>query len=397
MTLDTDDERRRFAFVDHLDVGVRPVTAPLLPARAVVAALLVVMVLTATPALLGHRIGTTPRFGPAGNGLIAWAIDGDIIAGDPGAGTQKALIAGPPIDRNPLFSRDGTRLLFFRQISGDQNRFDLFVSGADGSDPVMLSAVPIPMPDAVDWAPDGNSLLVNDSEGGLFRYPVRGGRPRLLADGVHLQRDALRPPDGGEILYERQAEPEALYVMAGDGSRPRELVGPTVDACSCTVAGPPRWSADGRAVAFTIRLDDAESRIYVVDADGTGLRRLTDESGPGIELDPTWSPAGDRVAFDRWQGGPGDRQIRPIGIVAATGGHVESAGLAPAAEGALIEWSPDGRTILSLPKTLVGAFASYPDATGSVARPVFIDVANGSSRQIDWSVGSVASWQRRAS
>ena len=34
---------------------------------------------------------------------------------------------------------------------------------------------------------------------------------------------------------------------------------------------------------------------------------------------------------------------------------------------------------------------------GSVARPVLIDLANGSSRQIDWSVGSVASWQRRAS
>ena len=60
--------------------------------------------------------------------------------------------------------------------------------------------------------------------------------------------------------------------------------------------------------------------------------------------------------------------------------------VAPAADGALDDWSPDGRSIPSLPKTLIDAYASFPDATGSVARPVIIDVADGFSRQIDWSV-----------
>ena len=396
MTLDAEDERRTFAFTDHLDVGVRPVARPLVPARVLAAALLVVTVLAVTPALLGHRTGTVSAFGPARNGLIGWAIDGDIVVGDPSTGTTNALVAAPGLARNPVFSPDGARLAFLRQVRTDQGGFDLFVSGADGSGPVMLSAVPMPMPDAVEWAPDSRSLLVEEKGGRLLRYPANGTQAQVVVDGVHLEPGASRPPVGAELLFERTAEPGVLYVMARDGSHPRELIGPGTEACPCTVAGPARWSPDGATVAFTIRLGSTESRIYLVGADGTGLRRLTSEAGPAIELDPTWSPVGDRVAFNRWSDETGRSQIRPIGIVAATGGPIESAGVAPAEEGALIEWSPDGRSILSLPKTLIDAYASYPDGTGSVARPVFIDVADGSSRQLDWSVGSIASWQRRA-
>lgn len=397
MTFDADDERGGFAFADHLDVGVRPVARSVLSARVLAAAVFVAMVLVATPALIGHRPATTPRYGVARNGLIVWAIDGDIFAGDPATGTTEPLIAGPGVDRNPLFSRDGSQLAFLRQVPTDQQRFDLFVSRADGGDPVMVSAVPMAMPAAVEWAPDGDSLLVNDRDGSLFRYSVHGSPPRLLVDGVHLDADAVRPPDGADLLFERAAEPGTLYVMAGDGSRRRELVGPTAGPCSCVVAGPARWSPDGRWIAFALRLDREESRVFVLRADGTGLRGLTSETGSSIEGDPTWSPLGDRIAFNRWQrDDAGDWQARPIGIVAVTGGPVESVGVAPAAEGALIEWSPDGRAILSLPKTLVDAYTSYPNGTGSVARPVIIDVSAGSSRQLDWSVGSVATWQRQA-
>jgi Tol biopolymer transport system component len=392
-----DQERSRSAIVDGLDFGVRPVVGPLLPVRAIVAALLVVAVLVAAPGLLDRRTGTTPRFGPAQNGLIVWAIDGDIITGDPDTETTHPLIAGPGVDRNPAYSPDGSRLVFLRQVPTDPSRFDLFVSGADGSAAVMVSAVPLPMPEAVEWAPDGGSLLVNDTDGQLRRYSIHGSPPRLLVDGVHLEAGGSRPPDGADLLYERKAQPGALYVMARDGSRARELVGPTSHSCSCTLAGPARWSPDGQSIALAIHLEGAGTRIVVMGADGTGLRPLTDETGSWIEEDPTWSPLGDRIAFNRWQrDDTGDWQVRPIGIVAATGGHVESVGVAPAADGALIEWSPDGRSILSLPKTLIDAYASYPDATGSVARPVIINVDDGSARPIDWSVGSIASWQRQA-
>lgn len=396
MTYDADEERPRPMIVDTFDVAIRPVTRPLVPARSVLALMIVLMVLTALPALLGRRIGTTPPFGPTRNGRIVWAIDGDIVSGDPTTGMTRVVIAGPGTDRNPIYSPDGSRIAFLRQIPTDQGRFDIFVSDADGASPVMVSAVPMPMPNAVEWLPDGHALLVDDADGRLLRYSIHGAPARLVGDGVRLEPGAARPPDGAELLYERTADPGSLYVMARDGSRPRQLVGPTADACACRLAGPARWSPDGQMIAFAVRLDGIDSRIFVMNADGTGLHRLTDEDGPWIEADPAWSSAGDRIAFNRWHDDAGAAEIRPIGIVGVAGGDVQSIGVAPAADGALIEWSPDGRSILSLPKTLIDAYISYPNGTGSVARPVILGVDDGSSRLLDWSVGSVASWQRQA-
>jgi Tol biopolymer transport system component len=397
MNLDAGDDRTRYAIAGGLDIAVRPVAAPESRVRALLAALLVLTVLVAVPAVLGRQTGTTPPFGAARNGLIVWAIDGDIVAGDPVTGTTRSVIAGPGIDRNPSYSQDGSHLVFLRQVPTDTRRFDLLVSNSDGSSPVMLSAVPISTPDAVEWAPDGRSLLVNDGDGRFLRYFVDGSPARLLFDGVRLEPDAFRPPDGAQVLYKRDEEPGALYVMDRDGSGARALVGPTTDPCLCTLAGQARWSPDGQTIAFPIRSDGTESRIYVMGADGSGLRQLGHETGSWIETDPAWSPDGDQIAFNRWQrDDAGDWQVRAIGIVPLTGGPVGSLGVAPASEGALIEWSPDGRSILSLPRTLIGAFASFPDGEGSAARPVIIDPVDGSSRQIDWSVGSVASWQRLA-
>ena len=56
----------------------------------------------------------------------------------------------------------------------------------------------------------------------------------------------------------------------------------------------PAWSPDGARLAFMSNRD-GNAEIYVVNRDGSGLRRLTNH--PGIDVTPTWSPTGNQIAF----------------------------------------------------------------------------------------------------
>lgn len=79
----------------------------------------------------------------------------------------------------------------------------------------------------------------------------------------------------------------AIYVMTADGRQARRLV--QVEGYTDQEA--PRWSRDGKHVVFNAT-DSATSTtdLFIVNADGTGLRKL----GPGAN--PDWSPDGKQVA-----------------------------------------------------------------------------------------------------
>jgi TolB protein len=56
----------------------------------------------------------------------------------------------------------------------------------------------------------------------------------------------------------------------------------------------PAWSPDGTRLAFSSPRD-GNAEIYVVNRDGSNLRRIT--NNPGIDTTPTWSPTGTQIAF----------------------------------------------------------------------------------------------------
>jgi dipeptidyl aminopeptidase/acylaminoacyl peptidase len=364
-------------------------------AGSVILVIVLLGAVTAIAAASRRSIVPSP-FGPARNGLITWAIDGDVFAGDPAAGTVRSVVAGDDIDRNPTFSLDGTHLAFLRQVPSETGKFDLVVARPDGTAPRYLTPVPVSTPDLVEWAPDAASLLVNEPDGRVTRYFLDGSAPRVLLEHAHIEPDAFRPPDGAQLLYRRDDDQGALYVMNQDGSDAHELVGPRITSCACAVSGPARWSPDGQWVALSLVRDGVQRRLFVVNADGTGLRQLADERGSWTELDPHWSPDGTLIAFNRCQPDEaGDSWTpRAVAVAGVASGALGTLGVAPPAEGALLEWAPDGTSILSLPGTLAEAFTGSPEAPGSVARPTLFDLPDGSPRQLNWSVGSSASWQR---
>jgi TolB protein len=56
----------------------------------------------------------------------------------------------------------------------------------------------------------------------------------------------------------------------------------------------PAWSPDGTRLAFTSNRD-GNPEIYVMNKDGSGLRRMT--NSPTIDVSPTWSPTGNQLAW----------------------------------------------------------------------------------------------------
>jgi Tol biopolymer transport system component len=67
----------------------------------------------------------------------------------------------------------------------------------------------------------------------------------------------------------------------------------------------PSWAPAGRRLAFTVdhRPPGGRANIYVTRAGGSGVHPLTPLGGTD-ETSPAWSPGGRKIAFVKWQRGP---------------------------------------------------------------------------------------------
>jgi Tol biopolymer transport system component len=158
---------------------------------------------------------------------------------------------------------------------------------------------------------------------------------------IAFLRGKLEPPCGHVSACDNE-----LYVMNADGTGLRRLtrnaaLGPSAD---------PAWSPDGRKLVFVERVERGgapcrpvgrcDNEIYVLNADGTGLRRLTRNAV--ADGSPVWSPDGRSIAFTRDHG----RQIVNIYVMNADGSGqrrlTQSLRRRPWIE---LAWSPDWKRI----------------------------------------------------
>jgi TolB protein len=138
--------------------------------------------------------------------------------------------------------------------------------------------------------------------------------------------------------------------------------------------GSPAWSPDGRRIAFYSERD-GNAEIYVMNADGSGVTRLTNTSAD--EGYPAWSPDGRTISFDSDRTGNFD-----VFAMNADGSNVRPLTTHPARD-VSATWSPDGSKIVFMSDRESGGFDAYeaaPDPaaparrvtrTGSTWFPVF--------------------------
>ena len=271
-----------------------------------------------------------------------------------------ALIEGAPGPREvqaPVWSSGGRQIAFLSRRG--QSNFDLNVVNADGSGQRTLIHGATREPPS--WSPDGLKIAFESSRGGVYTVNANGSGQRRLA------RNGNAPawsPDGRTIAFFSDSK---IYLMNADGSEHRPLTRP-LTAGKRSLA----WSPDRRKLAF---LNDEDCgpppfcfNLYVVGSDGSGLRNLTSKLaslGPVFgPHDPAWSPDGRKLAFVRLNASLGD----PIYVVNADGSGLRNLTPKPVGASAAPAWSPDGRKI---------AFVSERDGNSEV----YVMSANGSGQR----------------
>jgi TolB protein len=202
---------------------------------------------------------------------------------------------------------------------------------------------------------------------------------RTRHDGVSSGAAIAWSPDGMSIAYSGGGSGwngdttyDDIWVIAADGGRPRHLTGSYESDWS------PAWSPDARRVAFD-RQDDGLNWIYVVNADGTRLRRLTGS----FNWHPAWTPDG-RISYVDSLG---------IMVVDADGANRQRLLRAPVdlSSSPVLTWSPDGRLLAFT--TDVALWVVRSDGSGR--RKIFADPARTTrtpvwspdGRKIAWAQG----------
>jgi Tol biopolymer transport system component len=168
-----------------------------------------------------------------------------------------------------------------------------------------------------------------------------GSDPRRLTDHPGPDERPVWSPDATRIAFTVGDSQAQVMVMDADGSNQRQVTH------NAFPAGRPTWSPDGTSLAFA---DASSGELYVIRADGTGQVRITQPPTPrscvdpvgscGGDVDPAWSPQGDRIAFVE---GDSIWTIRPDGSDRRLfAQHFD--GRAPGIVRRLA-WSPDGKRI----------------------------------------------------
>ena len=271
-------------------------------------------------------------------------------------GTGERRITHAPrgyLDRGPDWSPDSSRIAFNR-CAPDDGRCTLWVVKPDGNDERMLS------PSCRQGVSDPSSCP-DDS------FPAYS-------------------PDGHHLAFGRFDGAEDSIVIADTNLRHPRQVFSFGHSRGAPDVGNPAWSPDGKRIAFVVSNANGTKykpvngiAISIVNADGTGLHRLTPwklRAGAGPEgID--WSPDGTRILFRTHPHAGTDAggnlyTIRPDGSGLRQLTHFEPYDTAP---GALRtgSYSPDGSSILFA--TYHGAVTVSPSSSN--LPDVFVMSADG--------------------
>jgi Tol biopolymer transport system component len=198
-----------------------------------------------------------------------------------------------------------------------------------------------------------SSIRDGGSDSEIFVRRTDGSVRKLTSNGL-LEFNPVWSPDGRRIVFVREGGGGGLglFVMDANGKNVRRLTTPTtpIESPFRTLDAQPAWSPDGRRIAFASDRGTGElTGIWRIDVTGGNLTRLTrprPANGGGGDTSPAWSPDGRWIWFDS------DR--------------------ATAFESKIFKMRPDGTGARRVTVTPEGISESAPDVSPDGRRVVFV-------------------------
>jgi|RhiMethySRZTD1v2_1073278.scaffolds.fasta_scaffold268124_2 Tol biopolymer transport system component len=202
-------------------------------------------------------------------------------------------------------SPDGERIVMMASEpwqNGAMPNLQLFLMNTDGS---QLEEIAVCPDDGcqgtitVSWSPDGRTLLFPGKGNGIWALDLETRQSRRLSGG-DLDTNPVFSPEGDRIAFERTEpalDPSAqIWLMNADGTGTR----PLTDEESVHEASQPAWSPDGSTVAYVEGGEPGGTAgLVVIGADGSSTRQLTTcvfGSCDRFPSFPVWSQDGGTIA-----------------------------------------------------------------------------------------------------
>ena len=263
-------------------------------------------------------------------------------------GRKRRLTWAPPAavwDWHPSFSPDGDRLAFLRRDGqGHIYLLDLTDDGGPDGEPRRIS-FDRNGAGGLDWIPGSSSIVFSSLSGGsysLWQVSVSGGEPERLATADNATSPSISRR-GNRLVYERSQFDGNIWRVPGLGFEAvavaRGQRKATQFIASTRHDHSPHFSPDGSKIVFLSERSGTQ-QVWVADADGMNPVQVTsslEEMDPGS---PRWSPDGRWIAFDLSEEG---RTVH-IHVVSAAGGAPRQL-TTGAYRDTRPAWSQDGRRV----------------------------------------------------